>query len=100
MKRITLTLIATLFLCSCKGFDYSTCEFQPGEMVRSKISQDIGQVIRIEKAYKKNWCYSDVRFPGEQEATTAHVLGSGGPIIVRSLTTVTYMRPYELEYVK
>ena len=87
------------------GTDYSVCEFQPGQMVRSKVSGEVGQVISMRVPSRKrwehvDWCYADVRFQGNQEYTDSRVLSNDGPINVRALTVVLNMRPYELEHVE
>lgn len=70
-------------------------------MVRSKVSQEVGQVITMRFAnVDRDWCYYDVRFQGNQEVTDSRILSGDGPITVRPLTVVTMMRPYELEKVK
>ena len=86
-------------MVACK-IDYSVCEFKPGQMVRSMVSGEIGQVIGMRRDPKLSWCYADVRFQGNQEFTNSRVLSSDGPISVRALTVVKFMRPYELEHVE
>ncbi len=103
----------TIFILSIAGFLFSIlagslgcdqwsskCEFRPGHMVRSRISGEIGQVINMRNAGGVDWCYADVRFQGNQEYTDSRVLSGDGPITVRALTVVKYMRPYELEHVE
>ena len=86
--------------------DYSVCEFFPGQMVNSKVSGEIGQVIAIRMApqsaswNEERWCYADVRFQGSQEITDSRVLSDDRPISTRPLQVVENMRPYELEHVK
>jgi len=89
-----------VFLLGCSDSDYSVCEFTPGQMVRSKVSGEIGQVIAMQRAMGGEWCYADVRFQGSQEVTNSRVLSDDGPISVRPLQVVKMMRPYELEHVR
>ncbi len=102
--RLQLLVLAVclllVFLLGCSDTDYSVCEFQPGQMVRSKVSGEIGQVIAMQLAMDKEWCYADVRFRGSQEVTDSRVLSNDGPISVRPLQVVENMRPYELEHVE
>ncbi len=100
MKRPLLAGLASLLLMGC-GPDYSVCEFTPSQIVRSKISGEIGQVISMH-VYKPSgaWCYADVRFQGVQSYTNSRVLSNDGPIEVRALRIVMNMRPYELEHVE
>ncbi len=98
-------LILFLVLGAALGFmllgcspDYSVCKFTPGQMVRSKVSGEIGQVIGMTIG-GDDWCYSSVRFRGSQEITDSRVLSDDRPISVRPLQVVRYMRPYELEHV-
>lgn len=83
---------------------YSVCEFQPGNMVRSKVSGEVGQVISMRLAYVEhrlaNWCYADVRFQGSQMFTDSRVLSDDGPVTIRALQIVEGMQPYELEHVE
>ncbi len=79
---------------------YSVCEFRPGDMVRAKVSGEVGQVIVMRRAYEKDWCFSDVRFAGSEVFTDARILSDDGPITSRPLQIVTRMRPYELEHVE
>lgn len=88
-----------LILLGCSS-DYSVCKFKPGQMVRSKVSGEVGQVIGMVLAGDGSWCYSNVRFQGSQEVTDSRVLSNDGPISVRPLQVVKYMRPYELEHVE
>ena len=103
MKVAILAGLAILLLLGC-GPDYSVCEFKPGQMVRSKVSGEVGQVISMRGVPKswgyEDWCYADVRFQGDQEYTDSRVLSNDGPITSRALTVVKYMRPYELEHVE
>lgn len=106
MRTLLLTGLASLFLLGCAESDYSVCEFIPGQMVRSKVSGEIGQVISMrlaahhESTSNQRWCYADVRFRGSQEVTDSRVLSNDGPISVRPLQVVKYMRPYELEHIE
>jgi len=98
--KVFLTCVTLLCLVGCQP-DYSMCEFQPGQMVRSVVSGEIGQVIAMRKSHEGgDWCYSTVRFTGKQEYTNSKVLSPDGPIVVHGLIVVTYMRPYELEHVE
>jgi hypothetical protein len=92
-------VILTIFGACIPEADYSVCEFRPGQMVRSKVSGEVGQVIQIRRHSSRKWCFSDVRFQGVQEFTDSRILSNDGPISVRALTVVEYMRPYELEHV-
>lgn len=100
MKALLLAGLASLFLLGCSERDYSVCKFTPGQMVRSKVSGEIGQVISMRLALDEEWCFADVRFRGSQEVTDSRVLSNDGPISVRPLQVVKNMRPYELEHVK
>ena len=99
MRTVLLAGLASLFLVGCSP-DYSVCKFTPGQMVRSKVSGEIGQVIGMSVAGDGSWCYSSVRFQGSQEITDSRVLSDDRPISVRPLQVVRHMRPYELEHVK
>ena len=99
MRTILLAGLASLFLLGCSP-DYSVCKFTPGQMVRSKVSGEIGQVIAMRAPSGKDWCYADVRFRGSQEVTDSRVLSDDGPISIRPLQVVKYMMPYELEHVR
>lgn len=98
MRTLILASLASLLFLACNA-DYSMCEFVPGQMVRSEVSGEIGQVIMM-RPYSADWCYANVRFQGNQEYTDSRVLSSDGPISVRSLSVVRNMRPYELEHVE
>ncbi len=99
MRILTLAGLASLFLLGCSP-DYSVCEFTPGQMVRSKVSGEVGQVISMSVYHSGDWCYAEVRFRGPQEFTDSRVLSDDGAIAVRALRVVANMRPYELEHVE
>jgi|GEM_PF-7069708 len=80
--------------------DYSVCEFTPGQMVKSKVSGEIGQVIAMRAVSDGDWCYADVRFTGLQSTTDSRVLSNDRPIMDTPLMVVQYMRPYELEHLE
>lgn len=103
MKVAILAGLIGILLLGC-GPDYSVCEFEAGQMVRSKVSGEVGQVIVATVANAtfgyEDWCYAHVRFRGNQAYTDSRILSNDGPITVRGLTVVKYMRPYELERVE
>ena len=97
---VFLAGVFCVFLLACEpGFDSrAECKFTPGEMVRSVVSQQVGQVISNTR--HQNMCYMDVRFQGHQAYTDSRILTEDGAISVLPLAAVTYMRPYELERVE
>ena len=99
MRMLILAGLASLFLLGC-SLDYSVCEFTPGQMVRSKVSGEVGQVISMSLHSSHDWCFAEVRFRGPQEYTDSRVLSDDGAIVVRALRVVRGMRPYELEHVE
>ena len=101
MRNILLVGWISLFLLACAPTKADPCEFQQGDMVRSKVSKEMGQVIwtRRARAREDYTCLFDVRFQGYQATTDSRVLSDDRPIVVQALTVVKYMRPYELERV-
>jgi hypothetical protein len=96
---VPILAISLLVACSPGDDRWDMCKFKPGQLVRSVVSGEVGQVI-ANRLGGSDWCYADVRFQGNQEFTDSRVLSNDGPISVRALTIVKYMRPYELEHVE
>ena len=95
--KILMFILMGLFTVACLPEpNYEVCKFSPGNMVRSILSKEVGQVIGVRKG-GRNWCYYHVRFLGNQEVTNSKVLSNDGAIVVSPLRVVPYMRPYELE---
>lgn len=91
----------TLFVMSgCPQQSYPECKFSQGEMVRSKISSQIGQVTRNYSYRGNSICRYDVRFAASQSKTNTRLLGPDGAIAESPLALVKYMKEFELEKVE
>ncbi len=104
LKRVLL-IHAGLFLMlavvsACEDSPRPECAFNSGEMVRSRVSGQTGQVTWRSNQYNRNHCYYHVRFAARQAQTQVRLLGLDGAIAERPLALVKHMREYELEKVK
>ena len=99
----TTTLIAasllTALLGGCTPYHGPTpaAMFSEGEFVRSIISNQRGQIIRVRCWEGEKACYYDVRFVGLSMTTATSIMGSDGPISTEPLAVVQYMKEYELK---
>lgn len=100
MKRIAIA-VAALFLFACDPAP--PCEFGIGEIVRSVISGEVGQVVDNPRALhgvseRQGFnCYANVRFDASQALTNTRVLSNDGPVSILPLALIKYMKPFELE---
>jgi len=102
---LLVALVISVCVSACDGSTkeerraarYAICKFQEGELVRSKLSGDRGQITDRIRFSSDNYCYYHVRFVGRQETTDSRILSNDGPIAVTPLTVIKYMRSYELE---
>lgn len=81
---------AAILLEGCSR-EKQVCEFKQGDIVRTVIGNQVGQVIYV---------YSDcvsykVRFSGHQIFTDTHVLGVDGPLNARSFFSESF-KAFEL----
>ena len=93
MRMAFICVCAIIFLSACSSGP--PCEFEVGEMVRSKVSGDLGQVVKTHGSNSN--CYVDVRFNASQTFTNSKVLSNDGPVTVLPLAIIRWMRPFELE---
>ena len=99
MILIPILLGLSVMACLPKT-SYDNCELQIAQMVRSIVSEQVGQIIRRNAAYKDGICTYDVRFSANQDRTDTHLLSNDGPIQFKPLAVVRFMRGYELEEVE
>jgi hypothetical protein len=72
-------------------------KFKVGEMVRSTLSKEPGQVVYVSAyGYETGYRYN-VRFQAGQTYTDTHLLREDGPVEMRPLTLVENMTEFELE---
>lgn len=92
-----LISILFLFMISCHGPPPEN-KFHYGDMVKSVIIGQTGQIVGVRCYPGNSDCFYDVRFGFNQENIPNHRLGSGGTIKQLPLGLITYMREFELTH--
>jgi hypothetical protein len=89
----TFVLIFTLLLVQgCSPAEKPVCEFKQGDIVRTVIGNQVGQVTYVYTACRR---YS-VRFSGHQIFTDTHLIDKDGPLNSRPFFTDTF-KAFELQ---
>jgi hypothetical protein len=68
-----------------------------GDMVRSILTNQRGQVIGLRCYSGNRTCYYEVRFVGLSITTHTHITSPDGDISTEPLTAIDYVREYELK---
>ena len=93
----TLWLVTVMLLSACMS-NSQPPKFYLGQMVRSVVSGNVGQVVGSVTCHSYPCMYS-VRFPALQITTNTHLLAHDSPVSFGVLS-IEWMREYELEAVE
>ena len=100
-KRVRFLLPCLLVgvLVGCQGQEDNIPKYSVGEIIRSKLTGQKGQIIARSR-FCGNVCLYDVRFAGLEIVTKTHIIAEDEPVSSSSLSVVIDMREYELEAIQ